>query len=65
MNIDFKLVAMAVGIALVIEGMPYFLFAEKMPRVLRSLASMPTRSLRLFGMAAMLLGLGLVWLMKH
>jgi len=64
MNIDLKLVAMAVGIALVIEGMPYFLLAEKMPEVLRRLSSMPPGVLRVMGAAAMASGLALVWLVR-
>jgi uncharacterized protein YjeT (DUF2065 family) len=65
MNIDWKLIAMALGIALVIEGMPYFLFAEKMPKVLRTLSAMGARPLRLIGASSMTIGLVLVWLMKH
>ncbi len=64
MNIDTKLVAMAVGIALVIEGMPYFLLAEKMPEVLKRLSSLAPRSLRVMGAVAMAFGLALVWLAK-
>ncbi|WP_243364583.1 DUF2065 domain-containing protein [Fundidesulfovibrio terrae] len=64
MNIDWKLVAMALGIALVIEGMPYFLFAEKMPQVLRMLSALPPRSLRLIGACSMALGLCLAWYMR-
>jgi hypothetical protein len=65
MNIDWKLLAMAVGLALVIEGLPYFLFAEKMPKVLRTLSVMPPFRLRLIGMTSMTFGLAVVWLMKR
>jgi len=65
MNIDWKLLAMAVGLALVIEGLPYFLFAEKMPKVLRSLSAMPPRQLRIIGMSSMTFGLAIVWLMRR
>lgn len=65
MNIDWKLIVMAVGIALVIEGMPYFLFAEKMPKVLRTLSSMPPRSLRMVGVCSMSIGLLIVWIVRH
>jgi len=65
MNIDWKLMAMAAGIALILEGMPYFLFAEKMPKVLRTLSAMPPRSLRVIGMSSMILGLCLVWIMRR
>lgn len=64
MNIDLKLVAMAVGLALILEGLPYFLLAEKMPGYLKMLSAMPPRSLRLVGMVSMLLGLGLVWAVR-
>jgi len=56
---------MAVGLALVIEGLPYFLFAEKMPKVLRTLSVMPPFRLRLIGMTSMTFGLAVVWLMKR
>ncbi|WP_243367074.1 DUF2065 domain-containing protein [Fundidesulfovibrio soli] len=65
MNIDWKIVAMGLGIALVIEGLPYFLLADKMPEVLRALASTKTRTLRIMGLCAMLAGVTLVWLMKR
>jgi hypothetical protein len=65
MNIDWKLLAMAVGLVLVVEGLPYFLFAEKMPKVLRALSVMPPTRLRFIGMTSMAFGLALVWLMKR
>ncbi len=64
MNIDGKLVATALGLVLIIEGIPYFLFAEKMPQALRTLASTRPRMLRLMGVAAMAAGLVLVWLAR-
>ena len=64
MNIDFKLLGAALGLVLVIEGMPYFLFAEKMPRMLRTLAAMAPRSLRIMGAVAMLAGLVLMGLTR-
>jgi uncharacterized protein len=63
-NIDWKLLGTALGLVLVIEGMPYFLFAEKMPRMLRTLAATAPRSLRIFGAAAMLTGLALIGLVR-
>jgi len=61
MNIDWKLVASALGLVLVIEGIPYFLFAEKMPEALRALASTRPGILRGLGVAAMAAGLALLW----
>lgn len=57
MNIDWSLLIVAVGLALVFEGIPYFLFAEKMPLVLVTLAEQKPRFLRFIGLAAMILGL--------
>ncbi len=65
MHIDWKLFAMALGLALVMEGLPYFLFADKMPGVLRSLAQTRPRTLRIVGLCAMLAGVSLVWLMRR
>ncbi|WP_243545060.1 DUF2065 domain-containing protein [Pseudodesulfovibrio tunisiensis] len=57
MNIDWTLLLAAVGLALVFEGIPYFLFAEKMPRMLLTMASQPPKFLRFIGLAAIILGL--------
>ena len=57
MNIDWSLLFTAVGLALVFEGLPYFLFAERMPRMLITLAEQPPKFLRFIGLAAMILGL--------
>jgi len=64
MNIDWKLVASSLGLVLVIEGIPYFLFAEKMPQTLRTLASIRPGVLRAMGLVAMLAGLALAWLAR-
>lgn len=57
MNIDWSLLIVAVGLALVFEGIPYFLFAERMPLFLLRMAEQPPRFLRFTGLAAMILGL--------
>ncbi len=57
MNIDWSLLIVAVGLALIFEGLPYFLFAEKMPLVLVTLAEQKPKFLRFIGLAAMILGL--------
>ncbi len=57
MNIDWTLLITAVGLALVFEGIPYFLFAEKMPLMLVTLAEQKPKFLRFIGLAAMILGL--------
>jgi hypothetical protein len=62
MNLDFSLLVTAVGLAFVFEGLPYFLFAEKMPTVLRMLLEQPASSLRRMGMLAIVAGLVLVYI---
>lgn len=60
MNIDWPLVIMAIGLAFIFEGLPYFLWAEKMPKILLLLAERKPSSLRGMGLAAIILGLALV-----
>ena len=57
MNIDWSLLIVAVGLALVFEGIPYFLFAERMPLILIKLIEQPPKFLRFIGLVAMILGL--------
>ena len=57
MNIDWSLLIIAVGLALVFEGVPYFLFAERMPHVLLRMATQPPKFLRFIGLSAIILGL--------
>lgn len=64
MHFDWKLFLTALGLAFILEGLPYFLAAEKMPEVLRALSERRPRELRLLGMTAMLAGLALVFLMR-
>jgi len=47
----------ALGLALVFEGIPYFLFAEKMPKVLLTLANQPKKHLRILGLTSIILGI--------
>ena len=62
MSFDFSLLIIALGLALILEGLPYFLFAERMPRILRILLEQPPAALRKIGVVALVLGLGLVYL---
>ncbi len=62
MRIDFSLLCMALGLALILEGLPYFLFAERMPRLLKMLLEQPPGALRRIGLVALCIGLGLVYL---
>jgi uncharacterized protein len=51
-----------IGMVMIIEGLPYFAFPEKMKRLITSLLGMPERALRRFGLILMMTGLFLVYL---
>lgn len=60
MTFDWNLLLCALGLALILEGMPYFLWPEKLPEYLRYLSKRPPSVLRKLGLAAM--GVGLLFL---
>lgn len=60
MNFDWPLFFMALGLAFLLEGLPYFLLAERMPAILIALASRQPRALRVLGLTSMILGVLLV-----
>lgn len=62
---NFSLFFCVLGLACILEGLPYFLFAEKMPSVLKMLMESPPSSLRKLGMGIILFGLLLVYLGRH
>lgn len=51
-----------IGMVLVVEGLPYFAFPDKMRAWVKVLFDMPDRSLRGVGLAMMAAGLLLVYL---
>ncbi len=55
----------AVGLVLVIEGIPYFAFPEKMKQVLAKIPLMPTPLMRAFGIAAIAAGLVLMYIARR
>lgn len=61
--LDYLLVA--VGLVLIIEGLPYFAFPDKIKTLLLQVQSISDKTLRLLGLAAMLAGLLLVYLGRH
>lgn len=65
MDIDWNTLLCAVGLAFVIESVPYVLFAERMRPVLRSLSDQPPAMLRAMGLAAMGMGVLVVWLARR
>ncbi len=62
MHIDWSLLLSALGLAFIIEGTPYFLWAEKMPKILSLLAQSPVSGLRRLGVTAILAGLLLIYI---
>lgn len=62
MTFDWNLLICALGLALIFEGAPYFLWPEKMPEFLRFLSERPPSLLRKLGLLAMIAGLVLLTL---
>ena len=54
----------AMALVLVIEGVIYALFPEGVKRMMERARDMPATSLRTGGLAAAILGVALVWLLK-
>lgn len=51
-----------IGMVMIIEGLPYFAFPEKMKAWLQKLMQTPDHSLRRVGLVMMVAGLALVYL---
>jgi uncharacterized protein YjeT (DUF2065 family) len=49
------------GIVFIIEGLPYFLFPEKLKIYLTKITAMPDSTLRFLGISAMIIGLILLY----
>lgn len=64
MDIDWSILFAAVGLALILEGLPYFLFAERMPLVLITLVEQGPKAMRILGACAIILGLLLIYLWR-
>ncbi|MBU1042538.1 MAG: DUF2065 domain-containing protein [Proteobacteria bacterium] len=60
MELDWQLIFIALGLAFLLEGLPYFILAERMPAILLILASRPPRALRILGLTSIILGVLLV-----
>lgn len=54
-----------IGMVMIIEGLPYFAYPEKMKFWIKKIAATPQGSLRRFGLALMLLGLVFVYFGRH
>lgn len=56
--------ALALGLVLIVEGLVYALAPDAIERMLMALRAIPPETRRMVGLAAMTLGLVLVWLAK-
>ena len=54
-----------VGMVLIVEGLPYFTFPEKMKSLMERIPQMPTHWLRVFGLIAITTGLLILYLSKY
>jgi hypothetical protein len=54
-----------IGMVMIIEGLPYFAFPEKMKVWVQTVLELPHGTLRRFGLVLMLMGLFLVWAGKR
>jgi len=54
----------AFGLMLILEGIIPFLYPKRWQRMVESLAQMDARAMRLAGLVSMLIGLGLVMLVR-
>ena len=54
----------ALGLAMVIEGLLYALFPEGMKRLMRRLLTLPSEQVRSAGLVFAAVGVGVVWLLR-
>ena len=57
---DWSLLWMALGLALIIEGAPYFLFPDRLGALLQQLEAAGPQALRTLGLIIMLAGVALL-----
>jgi len=51
-----------IGMVMIVEGLPYFAFPDRMKGWIQKVLGMTDASLRRFGLVLMLIGLGLVYM---
>ncbi len=54
----------ALALVLVLEGLLYAVFPEQMKRMVVTILSVPPGTLRVAGLAAAVVGVGIVWLVR-
>ncbi len=53
------------GLVLVIEGFLYAAFPEAMKRMLEQVRTIPPQTLRIAGLGGVVVGIGIVWLIRR
>lgn len=59
-----KLLFCLFGLVLVVEGLPYFAFPDKMKRWMKKIQEVPDSHLRVIGLVAMCTGLVMAYLFR-
>ncbi|MGY9004004.1 MAG: DUF2065 domain-containing protein [Rhodospirillales bacterium] len=54
----------ALGLAIVIEGVCYALFPNAMKKMMLSVLEQPSSALRMLGVTAAIVGVGIIWLIR-
>ncbi|MDM8542652.1 DUF2065 domain-containing protein [Desulfococcaceae bacterium HSG7] len=54
-----------IGMVMIVEGLPYFAFPEKMKTWIKQIIEIQDGALRRFGLMLMLIGLGLIYIGKQ
>jgi uncharacterized protein YjeT (DUF2065 family) len=54
----------ALGLAIVIEGVCYALFPDAMKKMMLSVLEQPSSALRMLGVTAAVVGVGIIWLIR-
>jgi hypothetical protein len=62
---NWQLLWMALGLALIIEGLPYFLHPEGSLRMLRRLETMGPAAVRFLGLSALIAGVVVLLLARN
>ena len=60
-----KFFLIVIGMVMIIEGLPYFAFPQRMKTWIRKVLELPEKSLRTFGFVLMLVGLVMVYIGKR
>ncbi len=64
MRFQWNIFVAALGLALILEGLPYFLGPEAVKKLVGKVVDLPTSALRFFGLAGIITGLALVALSR-